>query len=148
MHLRNAFPACQPVPREPAPVRAEREARLGRVLDYVSHRFHTPLSQPEVARVAGMSPSRFRLFFKETTGWGFADYLRDFRLERAAELLRDSTESVASVAYRTGFADQSHLQRLFKAKYGISPLAYRKRCLGEVGTLRPQLLEVVVTRRR
>ena len=124
--LRNALPEGDPMPRESVAMRAEREAKLVRVLEYVSHHFHTPLSQPEVARVAGMSPSRFRVFFKETTGWGFADYLRDFRLERAADILRGSTESVASVAYRTGFADQSHLQRLFKAKYDISPLAYRK----------------------
>ena len=130
LRLRVAFPSVDSASRDSAPVRAEREARLGRVLEYVSHHFHTPLSQPEVARVAAMSPSRFRIFFKETTGWGFADYLRDFRLERAAELLRDCSESVASVAYRTGFADQSHLQRLFKAKYDISPLAYRKRCTG------------------
>jgi AraC-like DNA-binding protein/mannose-6-phosphate isomerase-like protein (cupin superfamily) len=132
LQLRDAFPeGGDPVPRESVTMRAEREAKLGRVLEYVSHRFHTPLSQPEVARIAGMSPSRFRIFFKETTGWGFADYLRDFRLERAAHLLRESTESVASVAYRTGFADQSHLQRLFKTKYAISPLAYRKQCAGE-----------------
>jgi AraC-like DNA-binding protein/mannose-6-phosphate isomerase-like protein (cupin superfamily) len=141
LRLRDAFPANEAISREPAPARAEREAKLGRVLEYVSHHFHTPLSQPEVSRVAGMSPSRFRIFFKETTGWGFADYLRDFRLERSAELLRDSTESVASVAYRTGFADQSHLQRLFKAKYDISPLAYRKRCLRETGVLRMPLVE-------
>ena len=141
LRLRAAIPATDAVAREPAQARAEREARLGRVLEFVSHHFHTPLSQPEVARIAGMSPSRFRIFFKETTGWGFADYLRDFRLERAAELLRDNTESVASVAYRTGFADQSHLQRLFKTKYEISPLAYRKRCLMETGAARPLLLE-------
>jgi transcriptional regulator GlxA family with amidase domain len=73
-----------------------------------------------------MSTSRFRIFFKETTGWRFADYVRDLRLERAARLLRESGDSVADVAYQTGFADQSHLQRLFKAKFAISPLAYRK----------------------
>ena len=73
-----------------------------------------------------MSVSRFRAFFKETTGWGFSDYLRELRLERAARLLRESAESVAEVAYETGFADQSHLQRLFKGRYGICPLAYRK----------------------
>lgn len=106
--------------------RAEREARLGRVLEFVAQRCDGPIAQPEVARVAGMSTSRFRAFFKETTGWGFADYLRDLRLERAARLLRETNESVAEVACATGFSDQSHLQRLFKAKHSVSPLAYRK----------------------
>ncbi len=107
--------------------RAERETRLGRVLEYVAQKADGPLSQPAVARVAGMSTSRFRAFFKETTGWGFADYVRDLRLERAARLLRETAESVAGIACATGFADQSHLQRLFKKKHGLSPLAYRRK---------------------
>jgi AraC-like DNA-binding protein len=107
--------------------RAERHARLSRVLEYVGGRSHEAVPQPEVARFAGMSTSRFRAFFKETTGWRYGDYLRDLRLERAAQMLRETTKSIAEIACDTGFADQSHLQRLFKAKNAISPLAYRKR---------------------
>lgn len=107
--------------------RAERMARLSRILEYVGERYQEAIRQPEVARYVGMSASRFRAFFKETTGWGFSDYLRDLRLERAARMLRETTESVAAIACQTGFADQSHLQRLFKAKHAISPLAYRRR---------------------
>lgn len=125
LQLRRAFIAKGGEP-ETISTRAEREARLGRVLEFVAQRCDGPIAQPEVARVAGMSTSRFRAFFKETTGWGFADYLRDLRLERAARLLRETRESVAEVACQTGFSDQSHLQRLFKAKHGISPLTYRK----------------------
>lgn len=126
IQLRRAFLSRGETAPDTISMRAEREARLRRVLEFLGKRCHTSLSQPEAARVAGMSTSRFRIFFKETTGWGFADYLRDLRLERAARLLRESAESVAGVAYQTGFADQSHLQRLFKAKHAISPLAYRK----------------------
>jgi len=126
VHLRRAFLSGGKLRPDTISMRTEREARLGRVLEYMGRRFHTSLSQTEVAKAAGMSTSRFRLFFKETTGWGFADYLRDLRLERAAQLLRESSETVAAVAYQTGFSDQSHLQRLFKEKYAISPLAYRK----------------------
>jgi AraC-like DNA-binding protein len=126
LQLRAAFPTHGPSAREPQPWRAEREARLGRVLEYVAQHCQTRLPQAAAAKVAGMSTSRFRAFFKATTGWGFGDYLRDVRLERAARLLREDSGSVAEVAYHTGFADQSHLQRLFKAKYGISPLAYRR----------------------
>jgi AraC-like DNA-binding protein len=111
---------------EPVSVRSEREARLRQVLDYVAQNCANELSQPEVARTVGMSVSSFREFFKETTGWRFGDYLRDLRLDRAARLLRESDEPIAEVAQRSGFADQSHLTRLFKEKYGITPLQYRK----------------------
>ena len=126
-HLRRAFLARDGTSLDTLSLRAEREARLSRVLEYVGEHCHEPITQPAVATTAGMSTSRFRVFFKETTGWGFADYLRDLRLDRAARLLRESGESVAAVAYQTGFSDQSHLQRLFKRKHGISPLAYRRR---------------------
>lgn len=126
LHLRRAFQAHGEIAPATQTMRAAREARLARVLEFVAHHGLRDLTQPAVARIAGMSASRFRVFFKETTGWGFADYLRDLRLEHAARRPRESSESVADVAYQSGFADQSHLQRLFKAKHAISPLAYRK----------------------
>jgi len=132
-HLRRAFAGGGEVVGETVTMRSEREARLRRVLEYVSDHCHETLTQPTAAREAGLSVSRFRDFFKETTGWGFADYLRDLRLERAARLLRESVESMASVAEATGFADQSHLHRLFKAKHGVAPLAYRKRFQAGLG---------------
>ncbi|MEW6304071.1 MAG: AraC family transcriptional regulator [Verrucomicrobiota bacterium] len=125
-HLCRGFVTGNETKDEPATLRSQREARLRRALEYVSLHCQNSVSQPEVARAAGMSSSRFRAFFKQTTGWRFGDYLRDLRLERAARLLRETDESVAAIAQMTGFADQSHLQRLFKAKYSISPLAYRK----------------------
>ena len=133
MHLRHALVHPRKAAADARSMRAEREARLGRVLEYVAQHSQERVSQPEAARVAGMSTSRFRVFFKETTGWGFSDYLRELRLEQAARLLRETAESVAGIAYRTGFSDQSHLQRLFKAKHAISPLAYRKHHQGANG---------------
>ncbi|MCW0219651.1 MAG: AraC family transcriptional regulator [Prosthecobacter sp.] len=125
-YLRQAFvtASCQSIPGTD---RALSEDRLRRSLDYVSLHAHESISQPEAARAAGMSTSRFRAFFKETTGWGFAQYVRELRVERAAKSLRDSDDSVAAIAHMTGFADQSHLLRCFKLKYGESPIAYRQR---------------------
>lgn len=109
--------------------RPMREERLRRALDHISLHANEPLTQPAVAKAAGMSTSRFRSFFKDTTGWGFAQYVRDLRVERAAKLLRETHDSVATIAHMTGFADQSHLMRCFKAKYGTAPLGYRKKHL-------------------
>jgi AraC-like DNA-binding protein/mannose-6-phosphate isomerase-like protein (cupin superfamily) len=110
--------------------RPMREERLRRALDHIALHAHEHLTQPSVARAAGMSTSRFREFFKDTTGWGFAQYLRELRVERAAKLLRESDDSIATIAHMTGFADQSHLMRCFKAKYGLAPLAYRRKHRG------------------
>lgn len=126
LRLRAAFAADEGIKANTDSDRALRETRLRRALDYVSLHGHETISQPDVARAAGMSTSRFRAFFKETTGWGFARYLREQRVERAEKLLRESSESIAAIAHRTGFADQSHLLRCFRDKYGLAPKEYRR----------------------
>lgn len=126
MRLRAGFTAADAARSPTQSDRALRESRLRRALDFMSLHGHEPISQLQVARAAGMSTSRFRAFFKETTGWGFARYLREQRVERAAKLLRESSDSIADIAHRTGFADQSHLLRCFRGKFGVSPKAYRR----------------------
>ncbi len=130
LRLHTAFVAEETAKNGTTNDRALRESRLRRALDYVSLHGHETISQPQVAKAAGMSTSRFRTFFKETTGWGFARYLREQRVERAAKLLRESSESIASIAHRTGFADQSHLLRCFRDKYGLPPKDYRRQHRG------------------
>jgi AraC-like DNA-binding protein len=127
MRLRAGFAAKEDAKGSTHSDRALRESRLRRALDFVSLHGHEAISQPQVAKAAGMSTSRFRAFFKETTGWGFARYLREQRVERAAKLLRESSESIAAIAHRTGFADQSHLLRCFRDKFAVSPKDYRRK---------------------
>jgi transcriptional regulator GlxA family with amidase domain len=125
LELRRALASPQAVMPAASSPRLQSQ-KLRRVLDEIAARAHEPVTQPEIARLVGMSTSRLRAFFKKTTGWGFAQYLRELRVERAAKLLRDSADSVASIAHQTGFADQSHLLRCFRLKHGCAPLAYRR----------------------
>jgi AraC-like DNA-binding protein len=106
--------------------RQQRQARLQQVFAWLAANYAEPITQPQAAAVAGMSPSRFRDFFKLTTGHTFVDYLRDVRLARVAEMLRENGASIAQIAVATGFSDQSYLHRCFKARYGCAPLDYRR----------------------
>lgn len=124
-HLREAFGSVAADPRSVLREEARRE-RLRRVFKFLAERFTEPLSLAEVASVAGMSSTVFREFFKHTTGHTLVDYMRDMRLARAAELLRESDHSVADVAAATGFCDQSYLHRCFTRRYHCTPLHYRQ----------------------
>jgi AraC-like DNA-binding protein len=112
--------------------RHQRQSRLQNVFAWIATNFADPITQPQAAAIAGMSASRFREFFKQTTGGTFVDFVRDFRLSRAAQMLRESDDSVASIAAATGFSDQSYLHRCFKQRHGAAPLEYRKRHLAEI----------------
>jgi AraC-like DNA-binding protein len=116
--------------------RQQRTSRLEKVFAHISTHYAEPLTQPMIATIAGMSPSRFRDFFKQTTGRTFVDYLRDVRLANAAQFLRESDASIADIAAATGFADQSYLHRCFKTRYGCAPFDYRRqRVLSESARL-------------
>lgn len=60
-------------------------------------------------------------FFKETMGVSFIQYLNDYRLEIAAELLTTTTDNILDIAFATGFNNISYFNRCFKKKYGVSP---------------------------
>ncbi len=96
-------------------------SQLRRVTDYINDKFYSDLTLAELAAVAGYSPAYFARQFKEATGLAPHQYLIRCRVERARALLEASALTVAEVAHRVGFADQSHLNRHFKHLLGVSP---------------------------
>jgi AraC-like DNA-binding protein len=84
------------------------------------------LSIEELAHLSGMSLSSFKRTFGKTFGMAPATYIRQRRLERAAKLLRRTTQRVSEVAFDCGFQDLAHFSRTFQRIYGVSPTVYRK----------------------
>ena len=80
----------------------------------------------EVARECGLSVSHFSRAFRRTTGAAPYHWLMMLRVEAAREKLRDGRLSLSEVALACGFADQSHLTRVFTGMVGISPGAWRR----------------------
>lgn len=100
--------------------------KLKTLLSYVQANFDQPISVPRAAALCGFSESHFMKLFKELTGRTFTQYLIDFRLEEAAARLAEGTHTVIEVSEAVGFHNHSYFTRSFTAKYGISPLAYKK----------------------
>ena len=72
--------------------------------------------------------SRSALFrrFKEHLGRSPKEEMTRVRIERAKELLRNSTLSVAAVAERAGYSEAKHFIVIFRQATGVTPLRYRK----------------------
>jgi len=82
-----------------------------------------------VAKLAGrcgLSRSHFARAFRISTGLPPHRWLIRYRLRRAQELLERSDLSIAEIALSCGFADQSHLTRVFHDIIGASPAAWRR----------------------
>jgi AraC family transcriptional regulator len=104
--------------------------RLGmRVLrhldEYIDAHLGADFGVADLAMLAGMSRFHFARTFKATTGATPYRYILERRVERARTLLQRSRLSIADIAAATGFADQSHLTRNFRERYGVTPHAYR-----------------------
>jgi AraC family transcriptional regulator len=80
----------------------------------------------DVARECRLSRSHFQRAFHRTVGMPAHKWLLSRRIELAKEKLRDGPSSLSDVALACGFADQSHLTRVFTRLVGISPGAWRR----------------------
>src|SRR5215467_14597584 len=102
---------------------AETAPAISATRDYLdSH--HTELAPvAQLARMAGMSSFRLIRGFKRAYGLTPHAYQLDRRVNHTRELLRQG-HALADVAYMTGFADQSHFQRVFKTRVAATPAEY------------------------
>lgn len=80
-----------------------------------------------LAKLAGLSVFHLIRIFRADTGLSPYAYLGQVRVHRATQLLREGM-SASMVASATGFADQSHLTRLFKRLVGVPPGTYQRAC--------------------
>jgi len=82
----------------------------------------------ELAKEIGLSPSQFYRRLKQLTGQVPNAYLRNFRLQKAAELLKSNEGfSVAEVMYQIGIESSSYFSTSFKKLYGVTPSDYIKK---------------------
>jgi AraC family transcriptional regulator len=115
-------------PRQPArgPDGALPQGRLRAVVDYVQGHLDADPSLAEMAAVARLSPYHFARQFKAATGLPPHGYVIMCRVERAKQLLQAGTElSLAQVAARAGFSDQSQFCHHFKRLIGVTPGHFR-----------------------
>lgn len=84
-----------------------------------------PLSIRELAILCGRSLSSFRRDFYSIYNMSPSQWIREKRLLKAEEFLRNTRLPVTDICYTMGFENIAHFSRLFKSKFGRSPSAYR-----------------------
>ena len=94
---------------------------LQQVTEYIHEHFNQDVKLIELAAIVQISPYHFLRLFKQKMGVTPHQYILQQRIERAKFLLQHSELSLAEIALRVGFCDQSHLTRCFKRLVGITP---------------------------
>ncbi|WP_428927766.1 helix-turn-helix transcriptional regulator [Marinibacterium sp. SX1] len=101
-------------------------AKLRRLASHVRDNLHRPIGVAELAELAGVSPSWFQRAFKSSVDETPQRWVTGIRLQAAREQMRDDGLRLADIAAATGFSDQAHLTRTFRAAYGQTPSQWRR----------------------
>ena len=110
------------------PMQIERDVRrMQQICAYVmAHYVHT-ITLNEIASEVGMNRSAFCSYFKRCKKMTFSQFVTQYRLNTACELLKHSQKQVSEICFAVGFNDVPHFNRVFKELQGITPKEYRKR---------------------
>lgn len=106
--------------------RPDAEQTVRRLTEHIDAHLAGDLSLAALAALAGWSAHHLAHTFTEIAGRPLHQYVLARRLDEAMRLLRQGGRSVAEVGRAVGFADQSHLARQFKRRFGVSPLGARQ----------------------
>lgn len=99
--------------------------RLARVTDFISASSERDFTVNDLASIACMSPAHFSRSFKAATGCAPHEYVSRQRLDLAKRLLATDRQSLAEIAYATGFSSQANFNRAFRKAVGTTPRLYR-----------------------
>ncbi|QJE94370.1 AraC family transcriptional regulator [Luteolibacter luteus] len=123
MLIRQVIDKCRKIYEKKHPLS---KVKLIKVHDFIHDRLAATITIDDLASVAGYSPSRFLVLFRNATGFSPHQYVMQQRLERARELILRTDLPINAIAAECGFSDQSHLIRLFKRHTGFTPNRFRK----------------------
>ncbi|WP_164522157.1 MULTISPECIES: AraC family transcriptional regulator [Halanaerobiaceae] len=98
---------------------------IKRACEYIDSNAHRNILLDDIAEEINLSPYYFSRLFRKTTGLTPHNYLNQRRVEIAKKIINKDI-SLSKVAVMAGFSDQSHMNRRFKERYGITPGQYKK----------------------
>lgn len=100
--------------------------RMNKVYDFITQHYHKTTKIEEVANLIHLTPHSFCRFFKKTTGKSFIQFLNEYRIIQACDLMYKERRSISEIMYAVGFNSLAHFNRQFKRVTGLSPKAYRE----------------------
>ena len=93
---------------------------------YLTQNLETRVTIEELSKQYLMNPTTLKQVFKSVYGTSLAAHMKEHRMGRAAQLLRETDESVAEIARAVGYESQSKFTAAFKEYFGALPKEYRK----------------------
>ena len=105
---------------------AEQVQLIREIHDYLTEHMDRRITIEELTHRYPINPTTLKEVFKSVYGTSIAAHLKEHRLEKAAQLLRETDLTMAEIARQVGYESQSKFTAAFKEQYGLLPTAYRR----------------------
>ena len=99
---------------------------IRRVHDLLTEDLSSRITIEELSKRFLMNPSTMKELFRAVYGSSIAAHIKEHRMERAADLLKDTDQSMAEIANEVGYGSQSKFTAQFRKAYGLPPTEYRR----------------------
>ncbi len=94
--------------------------------NYIQSTLSESISVKSIARKVDLAPPKLQLGFKLLFSQSVSEYIKELKLLKARDLLKNTELSVSEVVYSIGYKNRSYFSRIFSERYGILPTDYRK----------------------
>lgn len=110
----------------PQVIETEKQARIKSMLSYIHRNFGEKITLEEIAASANISEREANRIFQKLIRQTPFEYLLNYRLSMAKELLSHSDLSITEISYRCGFTDSAYMGKQFRKASGMTPKEYRQ----------------------
>ncbi|MCD8106157.1 MAG: AraC family transcriptional regulator [Lachnospiraceae bacterium] len=102
------------------------DAYINDALQFVETNYSRKITVDMISNYVGLNRSYLNSIFKEALGKTLQQYLMEFRVRKACELLENSSLQVGDISHSVGYSDQLLFSKVFKRMKGVTPTEYRK----------------------
>ena len=102
-------------------------SQISAAVEFIRTHHRERISVTDLAHHSGLSPRQLNRKFNDAFGMSAQDFLTKTRLQTASDALLNTALSIAEIAQKFGFCDQSAFTQAFRKHTGITPLKFRKR---------------------
>ncbi|MDE6915861.1 MAG: AraC family transcriptional regulator [Lachnospiraceae bacterium] len=105
--------------------------RLRRMLAFVDAQYSKPVQLQQIADSAFVSCRECQRLFQKVIGTSPRQYVIQLRLQKARQMLTESSASICDICDRCGFQDQSYFTKVFRERFGMPPAKFRRQYMYE-----------------